>query len=456
MPKIQLSFRSQFILAPFIIIALLAALVVYTLMEISNINRSNEAARLWEIASDRVHTAAAGSTRLQQILQSISSARDFQQDDHYFDYLEQSRLLADSLLDPIFFTRASAELQQLINTNTPLLRQPETALPAAYASFLQLLQPPLDYQYKIFSAQRRTAFITNHRQLVQVSERLTTLLTTALISCIVLALALSLWGLRALRKRLRGLREIVDDVCAPAPAAHTTARPHDEIAALEGCLHALRTRLSHAHGVESAFIGAEKERRRIAMEMHDSVLADLTAVHRQLELALNSPVTRQELEALHTAVNDVICHLRRTIDDLHPQVLETLGLESALESFLKRHSGRPQFPKWHFDFDPQLETRLPNSYKLNVFRIVTEAVTNILKHARCDRFEISMRTVDDTMIVTVEDNGIGMRENEAAPGHGRPNMTERARVMGATCQWRASRFGNGTCVEILLPVAHPQ
>jgi signal transduction histidine kinase len=109
---------------------------------------------------------------------------------------------------------------------------------------------------------------------------------------------------------------------------------------------------------------------------------------------------------------------------------------------------------YQFEFDARAE-RVLNSYqKLMLFRVLSEAVTNVFKHARGDRLEVSARLIDTQLIAVVEDNGVGTPPYEYGNGHGCLNIRERARLIGAAVQWRASRFSQGTCFELTLPVHH--
>ena len=77
---------------------------------------------------------------------------------------------------------------------------------------------------------------------------------------------------------------------------------------------------------------------------------------------------------------------------------------------------------------------------------------NVIRHAQCSRFEVSLRVVAQRLLCTVEDNGVGMPLERAGPGHGCLNITERARAIGAQASWSPSRFSSGTRFELSLPL----
>ena len=468
----KLPFRYQFILAPVIISVLLAGLVAFTLFEISNINRENNTAKHWEILTDKIQTAIASATHLHTIIEDISSLKTLEDDDLFFAYLEHSKILSESLTDAYLLSQISVELRKLIKKNEPTYRKPELVNPKFVSESINTLLPALEYQYKIFASYRRTAIINNHKELVSISSRLTGVLITTLVLCIILASSLTFWGLRITRNRLKGLAQRAYEMCAAAnPLLPPTSAVRDdvdnqddldevdkfdEIDDLEVCLTNMTQRVFRVVSVENALRGAEDERRRIAMDIHDGVLADLTVVTRNIDgLALpcdDDKVVKDKLGILRKDVNGVIKNLRRTIDDLHPQVLDTLGLEFALHSFMGRYDLGSGFPKHSFDFDKSIETLLTADQKLNLFRIVIEAINNVIKHSHCEHFEVSLRIVAQQIIVTVEDNGIGIDEDQEYKGHGCANITERASIIGSTVHWSESRFVSGTNFELTIPL----
>lgn len=451
----KLPFHYQFILAPIIIITLLICLVAYTLVQLSKINQENEVSRQWEILTDHIQTAIASANRLNNVIHELSLTQSLQENENFFSYLEQTGILTDNLYDPALLEQLPAELRQQINHREQLFREAERVDPIVVSKALDVLLPKLEYQYKIFAAQRRTAFIDNHRNLVVISSQMTTVLLSGLLFCILLASTLAIWGMKITQQRLKLLSQrahavVTDDnLLLPTP---TNAR--DDLDELEICLANMSTRLLNVISMENILRGAENERRRIAMDMHDGVLADLTAVNRTLDCMPKQSLNVDSVSILRSDVDNIINNLRRIIDDLHPQILETLGLESALFSFLERHKSVAGFPNTHFEFDKGIETTLSIEQKLNLFRITTEVINNAIKHAHCDKLELCLRLVSRHLVLTVEDNGVGILDefNKAGntKGHGLTNILERAQLIGATIQWRPSRFSQGICFELKL------
>ncbi|HKK01272.1 MAG TPA: ATP-binding protein, partial [Desulfuromonadales bacterium] len=98
---------------------------------------------------------------------------------------------------------------------------------------------------------------------------------------------------------------------------------------------------------------------------------------------------------------------------------------------------------------------LPRLARLNLYRIAVEAIHNVIKHARASRYEVTLDSRDRSVVLSVEDNGIGFTEPAEAEQHGGRglnNVRERAKAIGARVSWKPSRFTSGTRFELILPL----
>lgn len=444
----QLPFRSQYLLAPTAIILLLSGLVAYTLFELPQIHRENEVTRQWEQATDRVQVLIAAANRLDRLAQGMGTPG--KRDELLFDYIEQAQIYLDTVQNPDLLARAPEETRAMMQHSAAVLRDAEHVEPGVAHGALSALIPRLEQLYNGFLSQRRIAYMDYHRKLSVIISRLITASLAVLGLCIVLGVGLAVWGLRSTRRRLNALTQRAIKVCAGDLTAISSPRQaSDELGRLDQCLAQMTQRLINVVAVEKMLQGAEEERRRIAMDMHDGILADLTSLSRALDRVAVDGSMLSAAE-LRTRIAELAESIRRVIDDLHPQSLEILGLEAALRSYLQRHGDGPRLPAYQFEFDPQVETALQPPQKIQLFRIVAEAIHNVLRHAQCTRYEVSLRMLDGRIVCTVEDNGIGMEAGGAARGHGCLNIAERARVIGARAAWGASRFSSGTRFELGL------
>ncbi|GMV58020.1 MAG: hypothetical protein AMXMBFR72_11320 [Betaproteobacteria bacterium] len=221
-------------------------------------------------------------------------------------------------------------------------------------------------------------------------------------------------------------------------------------------------RLQQAHESQrrlSAHLNAvrEEERARVARDIHDELGASLTAL--QLELnglrqriasgaddasALTAQIDAM-LDIAHTAMDAV----RRILNDLRPGVLDHLGLWAALECLLNDVQARSAVA-CTFAYAPTVERCRPGrEVEIAVYRIVQEVVTNVLRHANATRIALLAEAQGSDVVLTVSDNGRGMRVPERPSTFGLLGMAERARAVGAELDI-ASRPGAGTTVRLQL------
>ncbi len=442
----SLPFRYQFLLAPAIIILLLAGLVTYTLIELPRINREHDITVQSELAKDRALVMIASTSHLDQLAQRMIASPS-ERDNLLFDYMEQTQIYLDNAQHPDLLARAPENIRHIILDSTARLRDAEHIDPRIARATLGTLIPALKQLSIGFQSQRRDAYLEYHRNLSIIVTQLINASLTVLTVCIVLGVGLATWGLHVTRVRLAALTQRAHRVCGGDLAR---IRGRDELDTLDLCLTTMTQRLIDTLSTEKLIQGAEDERRRIAMDMHDGVLADLTVLSRTLDQAEQSQASTPPINKLRADVTQLAESIRRVIDDLHPQSLDVLGLEAALRAFLSRHCSAPMQPGYHIEFASDAENALRPAQKIHLFRIASEAIHNVIRHAQCSHFEISIRVVGQQLLCTVEDNGIGMPTTPSL-GHGCLNITERARAIGALASWSPSRFSSGTRFALRLP-----
>ena len=416
---------------------------------------ANEIPRQWRLAVDRALVMIATANHLDRVVQRMVKTPG-KRDELLFEYIEQAQILLESAQHPdLLLERAPEDIRNTIKESVLRLKDPEQIDPKTMLITLRKLLPALEQMSVGFQAQMRTSLMDYHRDVRIIIAQLINASLTILLACIVIGVSLSVWGYYTTRQRLTALTQRAVRVCGGGMAAYPAPTlVRDELDQLDQCLATMTERLINTVAVEKVLQGAEDERRRIAMDMHDGVLADLTMLSRTLNRAENAPTTVPPLEELRANVAALAESMRCVIDDLHPQSLEILGLEAALRSFLERHGSSTGKPADHFEFDADAENALRPAQKIHFFRIASEAIHNALRHAQCSRFEVSIRVVAQHPLCTVEDNGAGMPAGQMPPtaqGHGCQNIVERARAIGAQTHWGQSRFSTGTRFELNLP-----
>ncbi|HWQ32243.1 MAG TPA: two-component regulator propeller domain-containing protein [Blastocatellia bacterium] len=205
----------------------------------------------------------------------------------------------------------------------------------------------------------------------------------------------------------------------------------------------------------------EAERSRIARDLHDQTLADLRhllVLIDQLEKgSAASGATLPTPATLRREIESISSEIRHICEDLSPSVLENIGFLPALEWALSdavAHLPAEEKFTWEFICEGELEDRLELSEieRIQLYRIVQEAINNICRHAQARQVRMTVRTAADDdrrdLIIEITDDGIGFDgSRHSATGHGILNIRSRANLIGAEVAWQnLSRNGDsGGC-----------
>jgi signal transduction histidine kinase len=213
-------------------------------------------------------------------------------------------------------------------------------------------------------------------------------------------------------------------------------------------LHLLSAKLLNAQ---------EEERRSIARELHDEVGQVLTAL--KVELAVAQHTIEAEGGPSHAladvrSITDGALHTVRDLSHLlHPALLDDLGLPAAIDWYLKgfgrRHGVRVELLHDH------MEDRLLPEIETSVYRIVQEGLTNVARHARAETCRVYLQRLPTTVIMTVEDDGVGFEPGEvnragSRRGLGLIGIRERVANLKGTVRIE-SEPGKGTRLTVELP-----
>ena len=178
---------------------------------------------------------------------------------------------------------------------------------------------------------------------------------------------------------------------------------------------------------------AERERRRIARDLHDQTLADLRNLMISSDkLVVDNGKFRNEIEAVSTEI-------RRICEDLSPSVLENVGLVASLEFLLDQTAANRKFSA-----EENLEERLnfPLNVQLQIYRIAQEVLANIVRHSDADMVEMNVESNDaGEFALTIRDNGKLFQPDRAQKGRGISNIKSRANLINGKVAWKESRRG---------------
>ena len=197
--------------------------------------------------------------------------------------------------------------------------------------------------------------------------------------------------------------------------------------------------------------GMERERRRMAMDLHDQTLADLARIARQLSALRGQGVARAaQLADLEQEVAGCLTELRHIVDDMRPSVLELFGLRDAVEAHLNRSVARakPPIAVRIADTSDGGADSLPETLRTALYRIVQEAINNAVRHAGPSRIEVQLASSATTFSVIVTDDGAGCGTVDAAAQGGIGHMHTRAALVGARLRFEQASRKGGTRVVI--------
>ncbi|HHO50693.1 MAG TPA: sensor histidine kinase [Deltaproteobacteria bacterium] len=228
-------------------------------------------------------------------------------------------------------------------------------------------------------------------------------------------------------------------------------------AALDGLLDRVVQERAQARALAAQVVTAgDLERARIARELHDGTAQSLAALDMMLSatsVVIDVPEAREQITAMQQIVGEALQEIRALCQDVHPRVLDDLGLEAALRSLVRRAGARTGA-----ELDCILEgLDAPTSREVAsvAYRVVQEAVSNALKHGEPSRVTVTLRHTGDRLELCVSDDGRGF--DPGAPlegGLGVFVMDERVSLVGGIFEID-SRRGGGTVVRASLPTEGP-
>ncbi|MGA7670387.1 MAG: GAF domain-containing sensor histidine kinase [Nitrolancea sp.] len=232
-------------------------------------------------------------------------------------------------------------------------------------------------------------------------------------------------------------RRLLDDLARQAGIAVNAVRlTHD--------LQLARERLVEAR---------EEERRRLHRDLHDGLGSQLAALSLQLGalpalIDADPPAAQLEVSELRGQLRTAITSIRALVQGLRPLTIDELGLAVALRERIRQFST----PDITIRTDlPNTLPPLPAAVEVAVYRVTEEALANVVKHALARACLVRLSTNGSSLLLTIEDDGIGLAAAKIASGVGMHSMRERAEELGGSFEV-VDRPGGGTSVEAIFPI----
>ncbi len=194
----------------------------------------------------------------------------------------------------------------------------------------------------------------------------------------------------------------------------------------------------------------EKERRRLAREMHDVLGQSFTMLKLLLHRAAHSPQDLlSTLKEAGAVADEMAAWCRNLMADLQMQGLQDASLVPALTAYFNRFTARTRV---QVEFEHQgIAESIPPEVTLTAFRVIQEALTNVVRHAGVDRVWVVLRQERKALSVEVKDHGKGFDPGVRHGSYGLSGMKERVALLGGDFQI-TSRPGGGTQVVARLPL----
>ena len=198
----------------------------------------------------------------------------------------------------------------------------------------------------------------------------------------------------------------------------------------------------------------EIERRHLARELHDEVGQALTAakINLQTEMGEGGASISPRLHETVAILERLLGQVRQISLDLRPSMLDDLGLIAALRSVLDERARRASIEVQFSGHD--VPENLDAEIQTTCFRIIQEAITNVVRHARATRVDVDLRCEKGKLRLLIRDNGIGFDLGPAqaqTTGLGLIGITERAALVGGRARIISSP-GKGTTIDVVLPL----
>jgi len=244
--------------------------------------------------------------------------------------------------------------------------------------------------------------------------------------------------------------EIIFAIARATAVAMENAGLIETLGQKEQLLHQLVNKLTTAQ---------EDERKRLAADLHDGIIQSLIAIWYRLQRiasteAVESQKWHSEITDVTNVLSEQIQEVRRILYDLRPIILDNYGLIPAVEAHVYNISEKNDLP---IELEVKGEKqRLASNIEVTLFRILQEALTNVIKHADATKVKVRLDIEDAAVNLSIEDNGTGINTLFAETPQlqnrlGLASIQERALMLGGVCNINSGP-GKGTKINVSIPI----
>jgi signal transduction histidine kinase len=248
-----------------------------------------------------------------------------------------------------------------------------------------------------------------------------------------------------------GVIQVLDKLAADRRFSNDDLRVAETFAAQAGIAVDTAARVAQ-DALRRAVEGQELERRRLARELHDETGQALTSILlglSALDEAEDADATRAAVRNLRELVAATLQNVRRLAVELRPTALDDFGLAAALERLADNFSEQTGIA---IELEAGLgQERLPSDVETVLYRLVQEALTNVVKHAQAEHVSIVLRRKEGAVSAVIEDDGRGFADGQEEGGLGLVGMRERVALVNGRFRIESSQNA-GTTILVEVPV----
>ncbi|HKP70185.1 MAG TPA: two-component regulator propeller domain-containing protein, partial [Pyrinomonadaceae bacterium] len=198
----------------------------------------------------------------------------------------------------------------------------------------------------------------------------------------------------------------------------------------------------------------ERERSRLAMELHDSLGQSLVVIRNRALLGISKKqddaAMLEQLQEISDASASALQETREIAHTLHPYQIEALGLRTALLSLIDKFESSSDIA-FTVEIDDRV-SNIPHDVAIAVYRIAQEWFTNVVKHSSASEVSFTLKSDGDSLMLDIVDNGVGFDPETVKKGLGLRGIEERSRMIGAALNTTSSR-GAGAALKLSVDLS---
>lgn len=203
------------------------------------------------------------------------------------------------------------------------------------------------------------------------------------------------------------------------------------------------------------FQWSEKERRKLAIDLHDTILQDLIVLKRKVESLrfqnMRVEEMKKQLNYIEEEIVDMIDVTREICHELRPPFLSQIGLEEAIVQLIQRFQLRANIK---IEWNVHLSAKLEEERELAIYRMIQELLNNAMKHSQASYIQLTLEVQNEEVQLHYVDNGIGIdmeKLNHCDGKLGLFGIKERVQGLGGTFKM-TSQLGKGLDIRIAIPL----